>query len=96
MTKINLNRCLSYEKRWDTSDALQNADASLPPIRFDCGTEDFLLQANRTLHQALNDANIPHEYAEFPGAHEWSYWSQHVEDSLLFFNRILNKKGLPV
>ncbi len=23
MTKINLNRCLSYEKRWDTSVFLQ-------------------------------------------------------------------------
>lgn len=105
MTDISQFDALVEESReaWSThaSDcgvlhALQSAGADLPPIRFDCGTEDFLLQANRTLHQALNDANIPHEYAEFPGAHEWSYWSQHVEDSLLFFNRILNKKGLPV
>jgi proline iminopeptidase len=30
MTKINLNRCLSYEKRWDTSEG--RYDVICPPI----------------------------------------------------------------
>ncbi|MBX9901567.1 MAG: esterase family protein [Burkholderiaceae bacterium] len=105
MTEISQFDALVEESReaWSThsSDcgvlhALQSAGADLPPIRFDCGTEDFLLQANRTLHQALNDANIAHDYAEFPGAHEWSYWSQHLEDSLLFFNRVFKQEGQSV
>ncbi len=63
--------------------------ALLPPFRFDCGLDDELLVANRTLHQKLIEHAIPHEYQEFPGGHEWSYWEQHIEKTLLFFDQIL-------
>lgn len=63
---------------------LRNRD-QLPPIRFDCGTSDQLLNANRELHAALLEAQIPHQYEEFPGGHEWPYWETHLEDTLLFF-----------
>ncbi len=63
---------------------LENRDR-LPPVRFDCGTEDSLLGANRELHQQLAAHGIPHTYQEFPGAHEWPYWERHVADSLRFF-----------
>ena len=59
---------------------------SYPPLRFDCGTEDQLIEYNRQLHRQLTEATLPHEYEEFPGAHEWSYWQTHVRDSLRFFN----------
>ena len=59
--------------------------AALPPTRFDCGTEDPLLDANRQLHRELNALAIPHTYAEFPGGHEWPYWELHLEDTLRFF-----------
>ncbi|MDN5211803.1 alpha/beta hydrolase-fold protein [Fulvivirgaceae bacterium BMA12] len=58
----------------------------LPAIRFDCGTEDLLIEKNRTLHRQLADENIKHEYYEFEGGHEWPYWQKHIRDSLLFFN----------
>lgn len=61
-----------------------NADR-LPPFRFDCGVEDELIDANRTLHQQLTDAGIGHEYAEHPGGHEWPYWAEHVQETLRFF-----------
>lgn len=57
----------------------------LPPIRFDCGTEDILLEHNRRLHAELLRAGVPHEYLEFPGGHEWPYWEKHLEDTLRFF-----------
>jgi pimeloyl-ACP methyl ester carboxylesterase len=66
---------------------LQNR-AGLPAIRFDCGTEDPLLEANRTLHRELERRAIPHRYEEFPGGHSWAYWSAHLEDSLLFFEEL--------
>jgi len=47
----------------------------LPPIRFDCGSEDQLIDANRTLHRELLARGVPHEYVESPGAHEWPYWN---------------------
>lgn len=64
----------------------------LPAIRFDCGTEDFLLPAAQRLHAYLMKLDIPHEYAEYPGAHEWDYWETHVQEALTFHWRSL---GLP-
>lgn len=58
----------------------------LPNIRFDCGTEDPLLEHNRMLHQALEKRNIPHVYQEFAGGHAWPYWQKHVEETLRFFD----------
>jgi putative tributyrin esterase len=57
----------------------------LPPIRFDCGTDDLLINYNRSLHKKMEKAGILHNYQENPGGHEWSYWSNHVIHSLKFF-----------
>ncbi|MEO0338768.1 MAG: alpha/beta hydrolase-fold protein [Bacteroidota bacterium] len=59
----------------------------LPPIRFDCGLDDPLLQANQELHQALLAEAIPHVYEEFSGGHQWSYWQTHLNRTLLFFDQ---------
>jgi S-formylglutathione hydrolase FrmB len=61
----------------------------LPPVRFDCGREDVLLEGNRRLHEALVAAGVPHVYEEFSGGYTWPYWTEHLEDSLLFFERCL-------
>ena len=58
---------------------------SLPPIRFDCGTNDLLINYNRALHKKMQKEGIPHLYEEYPGVHEWPYWSEHIIDSLKFF-----------
>jgi enterochelin esterase-like enzyme len=61
---------------------------TLPPLRFDCGMGDLLIEENRQLHQALNEMQIPHTYQEFPGGHTWEYWQKHLTDTLLFFESI--------
>jgi enterochelin esterase-like enzyme len=66
-------------------DTFVNYRKSLPPIRFDCGTEDILINYNRSLHSKLEMAEIPHVYEEYAGGHEWSYWSIHIVKSLKFF-----------
>jgi len=58
---------------------------SLPPIRFDCGANDILINYNRALHKKMEQENIPHIYQENPGTHEWPYWTTHITDSLKFF-----------
>jgi putative tributyrin esterase len=63
---------------------LRNRDR-LPPIRFDCGTGDPLLEYNRQLASQMKDAGIPHLYEEFAGGHEWPYWRLHLADMLRFF-----------
>lgn len=65
---------------------IQSTKNNLPHIRFDCGTEDILIEENRKLHAQLKSDNIDHVYEEFSGGHEWPYWQEHVKDSLLFFN----------
>jgi len=56
----------------------------LPRLRLDCGVDDFLLEANRLFHAELQHLKIPHEYQEFPGAHDWDYWDLHIQDAIRF------------
>ena len=65
-------------------DACIAAGGALPPIGFDCGTTDPLIEANRELHAGLDAAGIEHRYHEFDGGHEWLYWSTHLHDALVF------------
>ena len=63
----------------------------IPPFRFDCGTDDILIEHNRQLHNELEKYRIPHIYQEFSGGHTWEYWTEHLTDTLLFFNKHLDK-----
>lgn len=63
----------------------------LPPLRFDCGTEDSLIEQNRKLHRELSDLGVPHTYEEFPGGHDWPYWTEHVRSTLAFCKRVLER-----
>ncbi len=74
-------------------EAMLASRALLPPIRFDCGTEDSLVGYNRVLHHELDAAGIPHTYEEHPGAHTWEYWNEHLAGSLRFFAGILRHRG---
>ena len=68
----------------DVLSLLVKNQLSIPSIRFDCGISDPLLEANRSLSQGLIRAGIDHIYQEFPGGHEWSYWEEHLVDTLHF------------
>ena len=63
----------------------------LPPLRFDCGIEDSLIAENRTLHRELTELKVPHTYEEFPGGHDWSYWSEHIRQTLAFCKQVLTQ-----
>jgi len=77
----------TYETDFNSSvhQAILGAGAKLPPLRFDCGVADELIDANRILHGQLQAAGIPHTYEEFPGGHDWPYWTKHIADTLRFF-----------
>ncbi len=61
----------------------------LPKIRMDCGTEDFLYEDNKAFHALLAGLEVPHEQAEYPGAHNWEYWDVHVQDAIKFHRKNL-------
>jgi S-formylglutathione hydrolase FrmB len=67
---------------------LQKNRDRLPPLRFDCGRDDLLIEPNRQLHTALQESGIAHEYTEFEGTHHWDYWREHLRDTLGFFGEI--------
>lgn len=62
--------------------------ANLPPIRFDCGKEDSLLESNRALHTALRERKIPHTYEEHDGGHTWEYWQAQIRETFRFVSNI--------
>ncbi|MBS1708533.1 MAG: esterase family protein [Armatimonadetes bacterium] len=77
------NHCDIYGK------ILELAAEHRPALRFDCGTDDFLLWANREFHDHLMANGISHEYEEFPGDHNWAYWDEHVQEAVAFHRRQL-------
>lgn len=80
--------CASPED-WSVLETMLRRRDALPPIRFDCGTEDQLIEHNRELHRQLLANNIAHMYEEFPGGHAWTYWETHLADTLKFFGKAL-------
>jgi len=55
-----------------------------PALRVDCGTEDFLFADNQAFHAYLKKIDYSHQYKEYPGAHTWAYWDEHIQDALPF------------
>lgn len=75
----------NWEKHTVTNmiDLLDGSDLKLT---FDCGVNDFFYDVNKTFHEKLLKENIPHDYTERPGKHNWEYWDNAIKYQLLFFN----------
>jgi enterochelin esterase-like enzyme len=50
----------------------------------DCGDDDFLINGNMSLHKALKDKGVPHEFRVRDGGHTWEYWRTGIVDALKF------------
>ena len=59
----------------------------MPALYFDVGTEDRWIDENRAFDAGLTALHVPHEYHEYPGAHTWTYWSEHVAQSLAWIGK---------
>jgi S-formylglutathione hydrolase FrmB len=70
------------------SDLTPQRIAAMPYVYVDCGTEDGLLEINRSFVDILTKQKIPHEYRQLPGSHSWTYWDSQVQEVL----RIAAKK----
>lgn len=87
-----------HPERWDSLTVInqiskiQNAKLM---IIVDCGIDDIFIDVNRAFHAKLLETEIPHDYIERPGAHNWAYWNNAVKYQLLFFrgffNQIINR-----
>ena len=45
-----------------------------------CGKEDTAMKGAKTLHEALDQAQIEHTYLETEGAHHWRVWRRYLRD----------------
>ena len=63
---------------------LQAEGSTIPGLFLACGTEDFLLLHNRRFESFLKEHDIPHEYFESPGSHDYDFWNQYVEKAIIW------------
>ncbi|WP_405127870.1 alpha/beta hydrolase [Pseudoalteromonas sp. PB2-1] len=95
LTKV-LGNYAENEARWDSIAIVNNLhkiaagntawkkSADDLPIMLDIGVDDFFIEQNRALHQAMLNLRIRHDYIERPGTHDWHYWSKVIPYQFLF------------
>lgn len=59
--------------------------STIPEILMACGTEDFLLAQNRDFDKFLTENNVPHQYFESKGNHNFEFWNEYLEVSMKWF-----------
>jgi S-formylglutathione hydrolase FrmB len=72
------------------AEAVKRTGKRMPALFFDCGREDGFIDQNRALHSELDRLGIRHQYAEWPGAHTWRYWTTHMPESLAWLGHQIN------
>lgn len=86
---------IAYAHNWRNFTVLNLIEsyANTPlKIIFDCGTRDMFIEGNRRLHHKMLLLNIPHEYTERPGDHNWDYWRTNIGYQLHYFSNFFNLK----
>lgn len=61
---------------------LQAEGKRIPELYMACGTEDFLLEHNREFKRFLDAHQVPVEYQESPGDHNFTFWNPYLESGL--------------
>lgn len=65
-----------------------------PRIYMACGTEDFLIEPNRSLRDKLQALNYDLTYVEGPGVHNWAFWDEYIEKALEWIEPTESVKGI--
>jgi len=83
-----------FPERWESRSVINMLHLVKPDaftLLIDCGTKDLFYSVNKTLHEQLLYRNIPHDYIERPGGHNWDYWENAIEYQLLFMHHFFKK-----
>ncbi len=62
-------------------------DDQIPRIYLDTGADDGWRHYTLKLADILADENIPHEWYQFQGVHDESYWAAHLEGYLRWYTQ---------
>lgn len=52
---------------------------ALPDLFMSCGTEDPIIPCSRRFFELCGKLNVPIDYTESPGDHNWAYWNERIE-----------------
>jgi len=61
---------------------VSDPSVKFPRVFQACGTEDFLLDANRAYRDYFKENGIDLTYMEGPGGHEWDFWDTYIRKAL--------------
>jgi putative tributyrin esterase len=56
-----------------------SGDTAFPKVYIACGTEDYLLTANRIFADFLKSNGVDVTYEEGPGMHDWDFWDTYIQ-----------------
>ncbi len=56
-----------------------------------CGTEDFVIEKNRNMRDALKALGIPINYYEEEGNHDWIFWNKWLLKAMEWIVQMENK-----
>lgn len=59
-----------------------------PQMYLACGSEDFLIEQNRSFSKFLKQINYPHTYIESPGVHDWVFWNEYIVKALDWYLKL--------
>lgn len=68
--------------RWLLEQAVREGGSPVPAAKLMVGVDDSLLEADRAIAKALEDAGVPIDFFEGPGAHTWQFIDEHLPEML--------------
>ena len=61
---------------------VNDSTKQFPAFYVACGLQDVLLEANRSIAEALEEAGADVTYEEGPGFHDWNFWDEYIQHVL--------------
>jgi S-formylglutathione hydrolase FrmB len=80
-----------YWQDWSVLKVIEQYPKDSLSIIIDCGIQDRIIGMSRAAHDKLMKLNVPHDYIERPGGHDWPYWRTAIDYQLLFFRKHFDK-----
>ncbi len=86
-----------HRDRWLEHSAMTQAEqfaGRRVGVLIDCGWGDSFFEDHRLLHEKLTRLQVPHDFIQRPGGHDWSYWINALPYHLQFAADRLRPAGV--
>ena len=70
----------------------KDPEKKFPDFYVACGLQDVLLEANRSIAKALEEAGADVTYEEAEGFHDWYFWDTYIQHVLKWLNYSVQSK----